>query len=140
MLNSRYQACIEACSNCAMACETCAASCLREDDVKMMARCIELDRDCADICATTGAVLSRQTGNNVETTRALLEACRTACKTCGDECASHAEMHEHCKICADACRRRHVLRPRPTSPSPSLLTRARVRARWWRRAGRSAAT
>ena len=45
MLNSSYQACIQACSNCALVCETCAASCLREDDVKMMARCIELDRD-----------------------------------------------------------------------------------------------
>ena len=59
MLNSRYQACIEACSNGARACETCAASCLREDDVKMMARCIELDRDCADICAMAACLMTR---------------------------------------------------------------------------------
>ncbi|WP_240619307.1 four-helix bundle copper-binding protein [Blastococcus sp. TF02-8] len=35
----------------------------------------------------------------------MLEACAAACKACGDECAQHAEMHEHCRICADACRR-----------------------------------
>ncbi|MFZ6010129.1 MAG: hypothetical protein ACOYXT_07235, partial [Bacteroidota bacterium] len=34
---------------CAFACEACAAACLREDNL-MMSRCIELDRDCADIC------------------------------------------------------------------------------------------
>jgi hypothetical protein len=38
-------------------------------------------------------------------TRAVLEACAAACKACGDECAQHAEMHEHCRVCAEACRR-----------------------------------
>ena len=97
--------CIEACFECAQTCTACADACLAEDMVAELRQCIRFNLDCADICATTGAVLSRQTGNNVETTRALLEACRTACKTYGDECASHAEMHEHCKICAEACRR-----------------------------------
>ncbi len=40
-----FQSCIDACNACAMACENCAASCLREEDVKMMARCIALDMD-----------------------------------------------------------------------------------------------
>ena len=104
-MHTQNQSLLDPLNACIAACEHCATACLQEDNVKMMARCVLLDRDCADICATTGAVLSRQTGNNVETTSALLEACRTACKTCGDECASHAEMHEHCKICAEACRR-----------------------------------
>ncbi len=48
MTNSMYQSCIQACWTCAQACEMCASACLREEDVKAMARCIELDRDCAD--------------------------------------------------------------------------------------------
>ena len=68
-------------------------------------QCIRLNLDCADVCAATGRMLSRQTGTNVETTRALLEACRAACKACAEECESHAQMHEHCKVCAEACRR-----------------------------------
>lgn len=97
--------CIQACFQCAQTCTACADACLAEDMVADLRQCIRLNADCADICAATGAVLSRQTGTNIETTRALLEACRAACKACGDECASHAEMHEHCKVCAEACRR-----------------------------------
>ena len=59
MLNDQFQSCIQACSNCAIVCETCAAACLREDDVKMMARCIELDRDCADLCALAAVLMAR---------------------------------------------------------------------------------
>nr|WP_225804011.1 hypothetical protein [Streptomyces sp. NK15101] len=29
-------------------------------------------------------------------------------KACGDECASHADMHEHCRLCAEACRAREA--------------------------------
>ncbi|QIR68770.1 four-helix bundle copper-binding protein [Kocuria sp. KD4] len=97
--------CIEACFECAQTCTACADACLAEDMVAELRQCIGLNVDCADVCVVTGAVLSRQTGTNVETTRALLEACRVACKACGDECVSHAEMHEHCKVCAQACRR-----------------------------------
>jgi hypothetical protein len=38
-------------------------------------------------------------------TRPLLEACAAICKTCGDECERHARMHEHCRVCAEVCRR-----------------------------------
>jgi hypothetical protein len=30
---------------------------------------------------------------------------RESLASCIDECERHAEMHEHCRICADACRR-----------------------------------
>jgi hypothetical protein len=49
-------------------------------------------------------VLSRHTGYDANISRSLLTACATACKACGDECAGHADMQEHCRICADACR------------------------------------
>ena len=67
--------------------------------------CIRTDLDCADICAATGAVLTRQTAPNAGISRAILEAGRTACTACSAECEKHSGMHEHCRICAEACRR-----------------------------------
>ena len=93
--------CIEACFECAQVCTACADACLAEDMVSELVHCIRTDLDCADICATTGTVLSRRTGSDASVTEALLVACRV----CGKDCASHADMHEHCRICAEACRR-----------------------------------
>ena len=98
--------CIEACFDCAQACTACADDCLSEDNVAEMAKCIRTDLDCADICATTGRVVSRQTEYDANITRAIVEACAQACKTCGDECERHGEHGmEHCRVCAEACRR-----------------------------------
>lgn len=96
---------IDACLSCAQTCTACADACLAEDSVAELRDCIRTDLDCADICATTAAVLSRRTGSNPTVVRALLEACRTACAVCAEDCESHAGHHEHCKICAEACRR-----------------------------------
>ena len=100
----RLAACIDACNACAQACTACADACLAEGMVEQLRKCIRTDLDCADICATTGRVLSRHTGYDANLTRAVLQACATACRTCGDDCAQHADMHDHCRICADACR------------------------------------
>ena len=97
--------CIEACFECAQTCTACADACLSEDMVAELRKCIRTNTDCADICDTTGRVLSRHTGYDANLTRAVLEACATACKACGDECGDHADMHEHCRVCAEACRR-----------------------------------
>lgn len=98
-------ACIEACVECAQACTACADACLSEDTVAELTKCIRSDLDCADICDTTGRVLSRHTGYDANITRSPLQACAAACKACGDECEQHAGMHDHCRVCADACRR-----------------------------------
>lgn len=37
----------------------CADACRGEQDVKMMAECIRLDRDCAEICRAAAAWMSR---------------------------------------------------------------------------------
>ena len=100
----KLQECIDACVECAQACTACADACLSEDMVAELTKCIRTNLDCADICATTARVLSRHTGYDATISRTLLQACIVACRSCGDECASHAEMHEHCRICADACR------------------------------------
>lgn len=97
--------CIEACVECAQTCESCADACLSEDDVAELRKCIRLDLDCGDICDATGRVITRQTEYDASVSKAQLEACRNACATCAEECERHAEHHEHCRICAVACRR-----------------------------------
>jgi hypothetical protein len=97
--------CIEECYACAQTCLSCADACLGEDMVQQLTQCIRLNLDCADVCAATGAVATRRTGSNEQVIRSMLEACALACRLCGEECARHAEEHEHCRICAESCRR-----------------------------------
>ena len=99
--------CIEACFECGQTCTACADACLGEESVKELTRCIRLNLDCADICETTGRLLSRQLATDAQLARSLVEACAQACRSCGDECERHArEMNmEHCRVCAEACRR-----------------------------------
>lgn len=68
-------------------------------------RYIRLDLDCADVCDTTGRILSRQTALEPAMVGATLRACAEACRLCGEECEQHAEHHEHCRVCAQVCRR-----------------------------------
>ncbi len=98
-------ACIQACFDCAQACGACADACLGENDPKPLTRCIRLNLDCADVCDTTGKILSRQTAFEPALAKAVLEACALASKLCGDECDRHGHHMEHCRVCADACRR-----------------------------------
>jgi len=63
-----------------------------------------LDLDCADVCAATGTILSRQTGADAGLVQTMLSACAEACRRCAEECEQHAEHHQHCSVCAEACR------------------------------------
>ena len=96
---------IEAVIDCGQACSACADSCLSEDMVAELGKCIRLDLDCADVCDATARVLSRQHEYDANLTRPQLEACIAACKSCGDECERHAEHMAHCRVCAESCRR-----------------------------------
>ena len=105
MPNQKYEGCIEACNSCAVACNDCAASCLQEPDVKMMARCIAMDIDCAQLCAVAAAMMARGS----EHAGAICTVCADVCQVCGDECAKHDMEHwrqcaRACHACADACR------------------------------------
>jgi hypothetical protein len=98
--------CIAACSECASACTLCADDCLSERNVAELVKCIRLNLDCADICDATGRVVSRQTEYDANITRSALEACITACRSCGEECARHGKHGmEHCRVCAQECDR-----------------------------------
>lgn len=96
---------IDALTDCAQACTADADDDLGESNVAEMVKCIRLCLDCADICATTAGVTSRQTDYDASVTRPLLEACIASCKSCGAECSRHAMMHAHCQVCEQACRR-----------------------------------
>ena len=98
-------AAIDALNDCDQACVADAGDDLGEHDVTEMVKCIRLCLDCADICAATARVTSRLTEYDANVIRPLLLACVAICKSCGDECEQHAGMHEHCRVCAEACRR-----------------------------------
>jgi hypothetical protein len=84
-------------SECAAECSKCLAACLEEADVSMMARCIELDIDCSEICTLTAAFISRDS----ESAATLLALCGEICKACADECSKHDA--DHCQKCATVC-------------------------------------
>jgi hypothetical protein len=73
-----------------MACNHCFDACLKEDDVKMMAECIRLDRECAEVCA----VLEQAAARNSPFVPQLAQVC-------AEECRKHDD--QHCQDCAEAC-------------------------------------
>lgn len=88
-------------NNCAAECNHCATACLDEQDVKMLAKCIKLDIDCADICTLTASLIARGSEHGMH----LLKECAEVCNACAAECEKHAKMGmEHCRECAEVCR------------------------------------
>src|SRR3954453_11972769 len=77
----KLAAAIDALVACSSTCTACADSCLSESTVAELIKCIRSDLDWADICATTTRGLSRPTGYDANISRAVLEACATACKS-----------------------------------------------------------
>ena len=94
-----YRKCIEACLNCAALCLHCASSCTKEKEVKMMARCIQLDMECSALCNTTAQLMSL--GSDL--VKEILRTCIVACDACGDECRKFD--NQHCRECAEACKK-----------------------------------
>ncbi|WP_207432947.1 four-helix bundle copper-binding protein [Sabulibacter ruber] len=99
MIDSRIRTVLDALQDCIAACEHCASSCLQEEHVHMMVKCIETDRDCADICRLTAAFLARGSVHG----KHLLRECIEICRACAEECSKHDD--EHCQQCAQACSR-----------------------------------
>ena len=96
---------IDALSDCAQACTADVDADLSEQNLAEMVRCIRLCLDCVDVCTATVGVTSRLAEYDANVIRPLLQACVAICKSCGDECERHAPHHEHCRVCAEACRR-----------------------------------
>ena len=94
----QLQSCIQACLRCASTCDYCASSCLKERDVAMMAKCIQLDMECAAICYTSAKLMSLGSAKAKE----ICRICADICQACSDECGKH--QHEHCQECAKTCK------------------------------------
>lgn len=86
-------------ADCQRACNMCFDACLKEENVKMMAECIRLDRECADLC---GIALDFA-GRDSIAAKDLIALCGKVCEACAAECEKHSHM-EHCQECARACR------------------------------------
>ena len=95
--NTKYQSCIDACIRCAEACEFCATSDLKEQDVKMMASCAQINRECAEVCWTSASLMSMDS----QFAKQFCKLCADICDACARECDRHNV--EHCKRCAQAC-------------------------------------
>jgi hypothetical protein len=97
-MNHTYETCIEACLACAAACDYCASACLKETNVNKMAKCIQLDMECAVMCRTASQFMSLES----EHANAVCQLCADICNACADECNKH--NMDHCKRCASICR------------------------------------
>ena len=84
---------IDALTDCAQACTADVSADLSEPQLAEMVTCIRLCLDCADICAASAGVVSRQAAYDPGVVRPLLEACAASCRSCGDECEHHAAHH-----------------------------------------------
>ena len=98
--NQKYRNCIDACNSCAEACEYCATCDLQEQDVKAMAACIQINRDCANICWASSQFMSRAS----KYAKQICNVCADICEACAKECEKYIDM-DHCQKCAQACRR-----------------------------------
>jgi hypothetical protein len=99
MSYNEYKSCIDACLDCAAVCNHCASSCLKEADVHMMARCIQLDMECTAICYAAAQLMSLGS----PAAREVCRLCAAICRMCAAECEKHDEAH--CRQCAETCRR-----------------------------------
>ncbi|MCW3127931.1 MAG: hypothetical protein JWO03_3589 [Bacteroidetes bacterium] len=90
---------IQQLAECAATCNMCYNACLNEEDVSMMARCIELDRECADICQLTASILARDSENKEK----YLSLCADICELCAEECGKHD--NDHCRKCGEVCKK-----------------------------------
>jgi hypothetical protein len=96
---------IDAANECAVVCSACASACLSEEDPASMATCVRDDLDCADLCGVTARHLARLNASDKQLTTSLLAACIEACVQCASSCAPHADHHDHCRLCQQACNR-----------------------------------
>ena len=100
MSHDQNQRLMDALAKCAAECSHCATACLKEQDVKMLERCIRLDLDCAEICESATGFVARGS----EHAEHILRVCAEICNACAEECEKHGHHMDHCKRCAEACR------------------------------------
>ena len=98
MEHEKLLSCIDACLDCATACENCSSQCLQEQDVSKLVDCIQLNRECAEVCYAAARLMNIG-GINAG---ALCHVCAEICAACASECEKHPMGH--CQECAQSCR------------------------------------
>lgn len=95
---------IESCINCGQACVACSDACLGEKDLEKFRSVIRSTSDSGDLCLTTAKILSRLNDRNFRTLRSIATTCIEQVRETSVRCNEHAQHHEHCRVCYDACR------------------------------------
>jgi hypothetical protein len=104
MSHEKFKIGINACNDCAAECEHCATACSNEPDAAMQAKCITLDRYCADMCRMAAAFMARSDEHTIDFVNKFCTLCAEICTACADECGKHTHL-KHCIKCAEACRK-----------------------------------
>ncbi|MDP2176644.1 MAG: four-helix bundle copper-binding protein [Bacteroidota bacterium] len=86
---------IELCIKCLLSCEKCITHCISAENFN----CIQLCRDCADLCA----LCIRMEARNSNYTKKLMALCVEVCKVCSVECNKNLAHHPTCMDCSVAC-------------------------------------
>lgn len=94
------QECMEALSACMQACVMCADACAGEGG---MGRCSAMCSNCGDMCDTMMRMMLRMNGYDMQVMMSMMESTVMMCRACSAECSMHADMNEHCRMCAMAC-------------------------------------
>jgi hypothetical protein len=90
---------IETCSAASIAATMCADA----DTGADMARCCSMCMNTADVATTMMRMTARPMGYDMTVMSTMMTACIAMGEACAAECRMHAEMDEHCRICAMAC-------------------------------------
>lgn len=85
-------------SECQAVCNYCFDSCLHEEHVAMMTKCIALDKECAEICSLAVSSIC----SSASLVKEVMKLCVKACESCAKECEKHD--NSHCRECAKVCR------------------------------------
>jgi hypothetical protein len=104
MTPEHYKAAISACQSCVTICNTCSDEMIgmeSHDNQELMARCIRLCRECADICSLSVSWMSRSS----LLSKHICRVCAEVCNACAEACEQHAPHHKLCGPCAEECRR-----------------------------------
>ncbi len=93
------QECLEALSACMQACVMCADA----DAAEGMGRCASMCSNCADMCDSMMKMMLRMHGWDMGVMMSMMQSTTMMARACSAECMMHADMSEHCRMCAMAC-------------------------------------
>lgn len=98
----RHDDLLDATNDCLDKGQRCIAHCMvafREGDTSL-AVCAGKVQEMQAICDAYSFLLTANSGYNKD----FAGICKTACQDCATECEKHADEHQECKKCMDACK------------------------------------